>query len=112
LASRSQDSANDTAALIENSNSRVNDGVGIASATANALATIVDNISRVTGIIATIAEASREQADAISQVSIGLSEISQVVNTNSATAEESAAASQELNAQAEILKQSIAYFKV
>jgi methyl-accepting chemotaxis protein len=90
----------------------VNDGVSISGITAEALNTIVDNVAHVSEIITTIAAASKDQAEAISQVSIGLSEISQVVSANSAIAEESAAASQELNAQAEMLIKSVSYFRL
>jgi methyl-accepting chemotaxis protein len=112
LASKSSESANDTATLIENSNSRVNDGTQIAQGTANALSTIVEDVAQVSKIIGTIAESSRNQAEAISQVSIGLNQISQVVQNNSSTSEESAAAAEELNSQAELLQQMVSYFKI
>ena len=57
-----------------------------------------------------IAKASHEQAEAITQITIGIDQISSVVQTNSATAEESAAASQELSEQADMLKQLVAKF--
>ena len=43
---------------------------------------------------------------------MGLDQVSQVVQSNSATAEESAAASQELSGQAEILKEMVGAFKL
>lgn len=58
----------------------------------------------------TIAKASREQAEAISQITVGIDQISSVVQTNSATSEESAAASQELSEQADMLKRLVAKF--
>jgi methyl-accepting chemotaxis protein len=84
----------------------------IAEATAESLKVIVDNATQVSGIILTIAEASKDQAEAVNQVSIGLSQISQVVQNNSSTSEESAAAAQELNSQAELLRQMVSYFKI
>ena len=60
----------------------------------------------------TIAKASREQAEAISQITVGIDQISSVVQTNSATAEESAAASEELSGQAQILKDLVRKFKL
>jgi methyl-accepting chemotaxis protein len=63
-------------------------------------------------VINNISVASKEQAEAISQVSIGLSQISQVIQSNSAVSEEAAAASQELNSQAELLRQLVSYFKI
>ncbi|MDR1664968.1 MAG: methyl-accepting chemotaxis protein [Clostridiales bacterium] len=112
LASKSQESANDTATLIENSNTRVNDGTKIAQGTANALRAIVEDVAKISVIIKTIADSSRSQAEAIGQVSIGLNQISQVVQNNSSTSEESAAAAQELSSQAELLQQMVSYFKI
>ena len=57
------------------------------------------------------AEASKNQADSIHQVTQGVDQISSVVQTNSATAEESAAASEELSGQAQILKNLVGQFK-
>ena len=57
-----------------------------------------------------IAEAARSQADSVSEVQERISQISDVVQTNSATAEESAATSQQLSSQAELLKRLVAMF--
>ena len=59
-----------------------------------------------------IAKASQEQADAITQITVGIDQISSVVQTNSATAEQSAAASEELSSQAQILKDIVKKFKL
>ncbi len=59
-----------------------------------------------------IARASREQADAITQITVGIDQISSVVQTNSATSEESAAASEELSSQAQIMKDLVRKFKL
>jgi methyl-accepting chemotaxis protein len=112
LANKSQSSADDTATLIADSNTRVNEGTKIAETTAESLRVIVDNAMQVSSIITTIAEASKDQAEAVEQVSVGLTQISQVVQNNSSTSEESAAAAQELNSQAELLQQMVSYFKI
>ena len=54
--------------------------------------------------ISLIADASRIQADSVSQIQNRVIQISEVVQTNSATAEQSAATSQQLSAQAILLK--------
>jgi methyl-accepting chemotaxis protein len=112
LAGRSQESVNETTGLIETSNNRVESGSSIAEATSKSLDTIVRNAAEVSELINNISVSSREQAEAISQVSTGLSQISQVVQSNSAVSEEAAAASEELISQAEMLRQLVAYFKL
>ncbi|MCL2873881.1 MAG: methyl-accepting chemotaxis protein [Defluviitaleaceae bacterium] len=112
LAARSQQSAVETTALIEDSINRVESGSGIAESTSQSLETIVQNADEVLEIISNISTSSKEQAEAIEQVSDGLAEISNVVQSNSAVSEETAAASEELNSQAEILRQLVAFFKL
>ena len=59
-----------------------------------------------------VAQAYRDQASKLSEISKGVDQISNVVQTNSATAEESAAASEELSGQANMMHQQIAMFKL
>ncbi|MCL2388583.1 MAG: methyl-accepting chemotaxis protein [Defluviitaleaceae bacterium] len=112
LAGRSHASAMETTSLIASSIDRVENGANIAHATSQSLDTIVENANEVMELINNISIASNEQAEEISQVSIGLMQISRVVQSNSAVSEETAAASQELSSQAEMLKQLVGYFKL
>lgn len=111
LAGKSQDAAQNTTALIENAIAAVKKGTGIADVTAQAMASVVTSSEEVVNLINAISEASREQAESITQVTQGVDQISSVVQTNSATAQESAAASEELSGQAHLLKELISTFK-
>jgi len=112
LAARSQQSAEETTMLIEDSVNRVDTGSGMAESTSQSLDTIVKNAVEVLEIINNISAASKEQAEAIGQVRDGLEQISNVVQSNSAVSEETAAASEELNSQAELLRQLVSYFRL
>ena len=112
LAARSQTASAETTGLIEDSIGRVDVGSGIAETTAEALENIVNSANEVLQIISNISGSSKDQAEAIGQISIGLSQISQVVQSNSAVSEETAAAAEELNSQAEILQKLVGYFKL
>ncbi len=110
LASKSSVASQNTAELIESSIKAVSHGTQIADSTAQSLVKVVDEVRSASGKVDKIADAAEEQAGAIEQVTLGINQISSVVQTNSATAEESAAASQELSEQADMLKQLVAKF--
>ncbi len=112
LAARSAEAASETAELIEGSIIKVNAGTKIADRTSASLVTILEETEKAAHLMEDIAKASNDQASGISQVNTGVEEVTIVVQTNSATAEESAAASQELTNQAEKLKELVAAFKI
>ena len=112
LAARSAKAAKETTDMIENSIAKVNEGQAIANKTAEMLTTIVGNVSQVADLVGAIAKASNEQNLAIEQINQGVLQVSQVVQSNSSTAQESAAASVELSAQAELLQEAVSRFRV
>lgn len=112
LAAKSAEAAKNTATLIENSMEAVNKGTEIVDNTAQSLQKIIDTTNRTTVIVNDIAKTSEEEAVAIAQVTLGVEQISEVVQTNSATSEESAAASEELSGQAQMLKSLIENFRL
>jgi len=112
LAARSQTAVAETTTLIQDTVNRVESGSNIATKTAESLNVIVTSANEVLNIISKISIASKEQAEAIANVSDGLSQISKVTQSNSAISEETAAASEELNSQAEMLQHLVAFFKL
>lgn len=112
LASKSAEAAKGTTALIEGSIEAVANGTQLADDTAKSLFAVVDIANEVAVIVDKISKASDEQANAITQVTMGVDQISSVVQTNSATAEESAASSEELSGQAQMLKQLVGRFQL
>ncbi len=112
LAQRSAKAADETTVLIENSVEKARKGSDIANQSAEALYNIIEGITRVSDLIGEIASASQEQVQGLQQVNQGLSQIDQVTQSNTANAEESAAASEELSGQAERLKVLVNRFKM
>lgn len=112
LASKSSEASKSTASLIERSIRAVENGTKIVNVTAEAMAAAVDGAKVTAATIDKISEATSVQASSIAQVSQGIDQISSVVQTNSATAEESAAASEELSGQANTMKNLVSRFKL
>ena len=112
LAARSAKAAKETAQLIESSVGKTRQGEGIANETAVAFDEIAGRIAKVSDLVGEIATATNEQADGIGQVNTGLSQIDQVTQQNTANAEESAAAAQELSSQAAQLQQLLQRFRL
>ena len=112
LAQKSLDSAKEITSLIEGAIASVNAGERIAKKTSQAFYGLTEKISDVISTVNEIAVASQEQSESIKQATIGVDQISCVVQTNSATSEESAAASEELSGQANILDTLVGQFKL
>ncbi|MDX9709291.1 MAG: Cache 3/Cache 2 fusion domain-containing protein [Trichloromonas sp.] len=112
LAARSAKAAHETAELIEGSVHKAENGVDIARRTAEALAEILTGITQTSDLVSAIAAGSEEQAQGIAQVNLGLSQIENVTQGNTANAEESAAAAEELASQAEQLKELLSRFRL
>ncbi len=113
LAARSANAAKETTEMIENSVALAKKGTEIATSTASALDEIVDGgVTKAANIVDDIATASREQASAINQINQGVEQISKVTQTNTATAEESASASEELLSQSQLTQEMVSQFKL
>jgi methyl-accepting chemotaxis protein len=108
LAQRSAQAAKDTAALIEESIARSNEGQQKVQQVTTAIVSITESTEKVKGLIDEVSVASRQQSQGIDQVSQAIAQMEKVTQGTAATAEESAAASEELNAQAEMSMQVVA----
>ncbi len=112
LASKSADAAKDTTALIDKVLQAVKNGSQLSDAAKNALALVVDGSQAVVAQIGHVANASAIQTQSISNIRNGISQISSVIQMNSATSEESAAASEELSTQAHLLEDMVELFQI
>jgi len=110
LANQSSDAANNTRNLIQTAISGVDNGTALANLTAQSLQTVNEGIKSVVDIAESVRNASTVQADAMEQLNEGINQISNVIQGNSATAEESSATSEELSAQAENLNNLVERF--
>jgi len=100
LADQSAKSAVDTRELVSNTLYEIEQGSKIAFKTADVLDGVVNAIQQIAETNNVLADNSKDQAYAVEQADIGIGRISEVVQSNSAAAEESSATSQELSAQA------------
>ena len=108
LAQRCAQAAKETAAKIEESVNNANQGVQVTGRVTASLQETVTNSGKVAELISEIATACQEQAQGIGQVNTAVSEMDKVTQSNAANAEESASASEELNSQADALRDAVA----
>ena len=104
LAQRSASAAKETAQKIENSITRSHRGSEITQKVTLSLQEIVEKIRKVDNLVGEIATASKEQTQGIGQVNTAVVEMEKLTQNNSASAEETASASEELSAQAQVLR--------
>ena len=112
LAAKSAEAVKDTTRLIESSVSAVNSGTGITRETAEAIKTLDEYTLAVKRLVGEITSSGQQQEIMVSKINQDISRISGVVQSNSSTAEESAAASEELSGQAGMLKELIGRFNL
>jgi hypothetical protein len=107
LAQRSAAAAKETAAKIEGAIIKTAQGVGITQKVATALNGIVVKARQVDELASEVASASREQTQGINQINAAVGQMDKVTQSNAASAEESAAAAQELNTQAATMREAV-----
>ena len=112
LATKSAEAAKETASLISRSVEAVLEGEEMTEKAAKILEDVAEKSKLVEQVIKEIENASSQQVVAIEEINQGLTQVSSVVQTNAATAEESSASSEELAAQSVTLQQEVSKFKL
>lgn len=112
LASKSAEAAKNTTVLIESSLRSVQEGARFAEITASSLEEVITGAREIISDIAEISEKTDVQFSSLEEVTAGIEQISNIVQNNAAIAEESAATSQELSSQAQLLKVLIARYTI
>lgn len=112
LAQRSAQAANDIKALIQASVVAVDGGVRLAEEAGTAMREMVSGAQRVGHIIGEISSASAEQSEGIGGVNQTVHEIDQMTQQNAALVEQSAAAAESLQEQADRLAHVVRQFRL
>ena len=112
LATKSDEAAKATKELIESSICSVTEGSSVVEQVTASLNRTSESAAGVTSKMTIVVDAVEKQTSALTQVTDGIDQISSVVQTNSATSEQSAAASEELSSQATLMKELVAAFRL
>jgi methyl-accepting chemotaxis protein len=110
LAQRSADSAKEIKDLINDSVTRVDEGVSLVEQSGETLAQIVEAIDGVASKMDELAQSSKEQADGITQVNSAISQMDGITQQNAALVEEASASSQSMASEAERLSNLVSFF--
>lgn len=112
LAAKSAEEAANTAQMIEGTVKAVQKGMGLTKETADDIQKIVESTYQINTLVKDLNEGTQRQTNAVNVIEQGLDQVTSVVQTNSATSEESAATSEELSSQANMMRDMIGKFKV
>ncbi len=112
LADQSSDAAKNTHQLIADTMDEINNGNAVVAETTEALDAMQHSVEEITGMIIETGELAQQQAQSMDEIDKGIEMISNVVQSNSATAQESSAVSLELSEQSESLNSLIGQFTI
>ena len=112
LSQKSAEAAKNTTALIESSIDAVEKGGSLVGKASENFKQVAEKSGAVNTIVSQLAERFQQQADGANQISHNIEQVSSVVQMNSATSEESAAASEELSSKAIVLKDLAGHFQL
>ena len=111
LASKSAEAVNETEILIESSSQSVAEGSILVEKVNESLLAVAE-LAKINAMkIEEVQTVSAKQSDAMESINTGIDQVAQIVEHNSATAQESAAASQEMSSQSAVLQELISKFK-
>ena len=111
LAQRSATSANQTASMIEESARRTQAGIEIAKRVSTSLVDITDSTEKVNELLEGVSAAAREQADGISHINTGVSQLDNATQGASVSSSRFADGAKDTAIQTMELKQRIDWFK-
>lgn len=100
LAQRSAQAAKDTAVIIESNIDLSENSVNIAKAVKDSVESIAEQATKVSDLLEEISVATNEQAQGVEQINKAVSQMEMALQSNAATADESASASRSLQEQA------------
>ena len=112
LAVRSAQAVKETTALIEGTLGSIEAGAKSVFDTSEQFTLLTSEIAKIADFLEEIAAASQEQAKGMNQINVGLEQIDQVTQSNTASAEETASAAEELSGQAQQLKVMVSRFQL
>lgn len=112
FAIRTAEASQVTEELVSKNLATVKEAMAAVTETANSLDQSVEGAQEVNGMVDQISEASLRQTDSIEQIRKSTELISDIIQSNSAILEESAAASEELSAHAQLLQGLVEHFEI
>lgn len=108
LAERSANAAKEITSIIEASIDQVKAGTEVANRTKESFAEILMGVKKTSDLIGEIAISAKEQAEGMNQIATAMGSVDQITQQNASASEETAAAAEELNAQALSMLESVA----
>ncbi|NCB82809.1 MAG: chemotaxis protein, partial [Bacilli bacterium] len=108
LAERSANAAKEITGIIEASIDQVKVGTEVANRTKASFGEILASIKKTSDLIGEIAISAKEQAEGMNQIATAMGSVDQITQQNASASEETAAAAEELNAQAISMLESVA----
>ncbi|GAA0530667.1 methyl-accepting chemotaxis protein [Rhizomicrobium palustre] len=110
LAQRSGQAAKEIKTLIQTSGSHVESGVKLVGESGSALQRIVEQVQQINSLVGEIAKAAAQQSQGVEEVNKAVSQMDQTVQQNAAMVDESTAASRNLAAETERLRNFVGFF--